>query len=165
MTHKIGKTENGARRQRASCKGVTLLELIFAVAILLVLSTAAIPILRFGVIRPREWELRRELREIRSAIDKYHEMAGRSFPSEAGTDGYPPDLQTLVNGVHLYTGGDFKLRFLRRIPRDPITGKADWQLRSLQDEPGSSSWGGSDVFDVHSSSTATALDGTKYSDW
>jgi general secretion pathway protein G len=146
-------------------KGTTLLELIVTVGILLVLSTAAVPVSHFLVVRPKEWELRRELREIRNAIDRYHEFAGRVFQSEVGSEGYPPDLQTLVDGVHSYGGSEQKFRFLRRIPVDPMTGKSDWQLRSVQDDPEASSWGGNDVFDVHSSSTATALDGTKYSDW
>lgn len=157
--------ENVSGRPPRTRRGVTLLELLFAVAIMLVLATAATPILRLSVIRPREWELRRELREIRNAIDKYHEIAGRSFQSGVGTEGYPPDLQTLVDGVVLYSGSGQKIRFLRRIPLDPMTGKADWQLQAVQDDLSSRSWGGSDVFDVHSSSSATALDGTKYSDW
>lgn len=120
--------------------------------------------LRFAVVRPKEWELRRDLREMRNAIDRYQEYAGRSFQSAVGSEGYPPDLQILVDGVSLYNGGR-KLRFLRRIPKDPMTGKADWRLRSLQDEPDARSSGGGEVFDVHSNSEATALDGTKYSDW
>jgi general secretion pathway protein G len=135
------------------------------IAILLVLTTAATPVVHLMIVRPREWELRRDLREIRNAIDQYHEIAGRSFPSAVGSEGYPPDLQTLVNGVELYNGGNRKIRFLRRIPLDPLTGKADWQLRSVQDDTDAQTWGGNDVFDVRSNSSAVALDGTKYSDW
>jgi general secretion pathway protein G len=149
----------------ASHRGTTLLELLVAISILLILTSAATPMVRSAVVRPKEWELRRDLREMRNAIDRYQQYAGRSFQSAVGTEGYPPDLQTLVDGVGLYNGGGKKLRFLRRIPRDPMTGKTDWRLRSLQDEPDAHSSRGSEVFDVHSNSDATALDGTKYSDW
>jgi len=155
------------RRVRPNCSheaGLTLLELIIASTLLLILASAALPLVRITVVRSREGELRRELREMRNAIDRYKDMADAlAFQTEVGSNGYPPDLDTLVKGVTI--AGNRKVRFLRRIPVDPMTGKAEWGLRSVQDDPDSSSWGGDNVFDVHSNSQATALDGTKYSSW
>jgi len=154
-------------RVRPNCSheaGLTLLELIIASTLLLILASAALPLVRITVVRSREGELRQELREMRNAIDRYKDMADAlAFQTEVGSNGYPPDLDTLVKGVTI--AGNRKVRFLRRIPVDPITGKAEWGLRSVQDDPDSSSWGGDNVFDVHSNSQATALDGTKYSSW
>jgi general secretion pathway protein G len=147
---------------------MTLLELIIACAILLILSSAALPVARFTVVRQREKELRLDLREMRNAIDRYKDLADRNMiRTELGSEGYPPDLQTLVKGVAIGgTGAAGKnIRFLRRIPVDPITGNTEWGLRSVQDDPDSTSWGGKNIFDVYSKSTGTALDGTKYSDW
>jgi general secretion pathway protein G len=146
---------------------MTLIELIIACAILLVLSSMALPLFRYTVMREREATLRHDLREIRDAIDRYKEFADQhKFRTEIGSENYPPDLDTLVKGVQLGTGGSSKtLRFLRSIPVDPMTGQADWGLRSVSDEPDSTTWGGKNVFDVYSKSQATALDGTKYSDW
>lgn len=145
---------------------MTLLELILACAILLVLSSVALPIAKYSVVREKEGELRHNLREIREAIDRYKEAADQNqIRVEIGTEGYPPDLETLVSGVPLGNSGDKKIRFLRKIPVDPMTGHADWGLRAVQDDPDSTHWGGKDVFDVYSKSTNTALDGTKYSDW
>ncbi len=146
--------------------GMTLLELVIACSILLVLSSAALPVARMTVKRQREAELRRDLREIRTAIDRYKDAADRNLIRvEVGTEGYPPDLETLVRGVQIGPSGDRRIRFLRRIPVDPLTGRADWGLRAVQDDPDSRSWGGKNVFDVYSHSTATALDGTPYADW
>lgn len=145
---------------------MTLLELIIACAILMVLSSAALPAFRVTIVRSREAELRRNLREIRNAIDRYKDIADRSLIRvEVGSEGYPPDLETLVKGVEYGASGQQKIRFLRRIPVDPMTGRAEWNLRSVQDDPDSTSQGGNNVFDVHSKSQGTALDGTKYSDW
>lgn len=147
---------------------MTLLELIIACAILLILSSAALPIARFTIIRQRENELRYDLRDMRRAVDRYKDYADRGMlRTEVGSENYPPDLETLVKGVALGgAGGTGKnVRFLRRVPVDPMTGRAEWGLRSVQDDPDSSSWGGKNVFDVYSKSTGTALDGTKYSDW
>jgi len=145
---------------------MTLLELVIACAILLILSSAALPVARISVKRQKEAELRRDLREIRIAIDRYKDAADRNLIRvEVGTEGYPPDLETLVRGVQLATGTDRRVRFLRKIPTDPMTGRADWGLRAIQDDPDSNSWGGKNVFDVYSRSTGTALDGTRYSDW
>src|ERR1700758_5765171 len=154
-------------RRRSSEEGMTLLELILACAILMILSSAALPIARFTIIHKKEELLRYQLREMRDAIDRYKDLAdSNKIRVEVGSEGYPPDLDTLVKGVKLGTGGDDKkIRFLRRIPVDPMTGQADWGLRAVQDDPDSTSWGGKNVFDVYSKSQATALDGTKYSDW
>jgi len=147
--------------------GLTLLELIIASSILLILSSAALPVLKFTVIRAKEAELHRDLREMRDAIDQYKDAADMNLVRvQLGSEGYPPDLESLVKGVNYAGGGGSqKKRFLRRIPVDPMTGRAEWSLRSIQDDPDATSWGGNNVFDVHSTSTATALDGTKYSDW
>ncbi len=145
--------------------GMTLLELIMACAILMILSSAALPIARVTVKRQKEAELRLVLREIRSAIDRYKDMADRNlFRVEVGSEGYPPDLETLVNGVTI-GADDRKVRFLRRIPVDPMTGRAEWGLRAIQDDPQSTSWSGNNVFDVYSLSQATAMDGTRYAEW
>ena len=143
---------------------MTLLELIIACAILMVLSSAALPIAKYSIIRQREAELHRDLREMRDAIDRYKDAADRNqIRVEVGSEGYPPDLETLAEVVNL--SGDRKIRFLRKIPVDPMTGRAEWGLRAVQDDPDSTSWGGKNVFDVYSKSTGTALDGTRYSDW
>jgi len=148
--------------------GMSLLELIIACTILLILSSMALPIAKFTVIREREKELRLDLREMRSAIDKYKDLADQQkIRVELGSEGYPPDLDTLVKGAAVGGSGAAgkNMRFLRRVPQDPMTGRAEWGLRSVQDDPDSTSWGGKNVFDVYSKSTGTALDGTKYSDW
>ena len=150
---------------KSSSAGMTLIELIIATAILLVLASAAMPLARVTIVRSRESELRRDLREMRDAIDRYKDASDRGLIQvEQDTEGYPPDLDTLVAGVQLGTG-DKKVRFLRKVPVDPMTGKADWNFQAVQDSPDSTSWGGKNVFDVHSKATGTALDGTKYADW
>ncbi len=143
--------------------GFTLIELIVATAILVILTGLALPMARVVIKREKEHELRRDLWEMRDAIDRFKDAADRgAFQIKVGTDGYPPDLETLVNGVDV---AGKKLRFLRRIPVDPMTGNTEWGLRSMQDDPDSDSWGEQNVFDVHSKSEGTALDGTKYKDW
>ena len=214
------------RATLSSIAGLTLIELILACSILLILSSAAMPIARMTIRRQKETELRRDLREMRNAIDRYKDAADKNLiRTEVGSQGYPPDLQTLVNGVTVSVGGNTggisasalagasstgqfgsagtssfghgattgatpgatsgtsplgssasqvgqamsttpsKVRFLRKIPVDPVTGKADWGLRAVQDDPDSTSWGGSNVFDVYSQSTGASIDGTKYADW
>ncbi|RZU43411.1 general secretion pathway protein G [Edaphobacter modestus] len=143
--------------------GLTLVELIIVVAIISILAGAAVPIARFQVRREKERELRRDLWEMRSAIDHYKDAADKgAFQIKADSMGYPPDLEILVKGVDVQSK---KVRFLRRIPVDPMTGTAEWGLRSNQDDPESDSFGGQNVFDVHSKSQGTALDGSKYSTW
>ncbi len=217
------------RTRRSRVAGMTLLELILTTGILLVLSSAAIPMFRITIQHRKESELRYDLKEMRNAIDRYKDDADKNLiRTEVGSQNYPPDLQTLVDGVTVSAGGGgaggisasalagasgtgqfgsagtpqlgagqaggasqfgqgaaggipsigstgsagqamsdtpSKVRYLRKIPVDPITGKPDWGLRSVQDDPDSTSWGGSNVFDVYSQSQATATDGTKYSDW
>jgi general secretion pathway protein G len=143
--------------------GLTLVELIVTVAILAILASAVVPLARFRVKREKERELRYDLWQMRDAIDRYKDAADRhAFMTKVDSQNYPPDLDTLVKGVDAQGK---KLRFLRRIPVDPMTGKAEWTMRSMQDEPNSDSWGGQNLFDVASKSQAAALDGTKYSDW
>src|SRR5580692_7742017 len=149
--------------RRRSERGLTLIELIVTVSILAILASAAVPVARFKVKREKERVLRRDLWEMRDAIDHYKDAADKgAFQVKVDSLGYPPDLETLVNGVDVQ---DKKLKFLRRIPTDPMTGTADWGLRSNQDDADSDSFGGQNVFDVHTKSQGTALDGTKYSTW
>ncbi len=154
-----------ARRVRplGAASGLTLIELIVAITILLILTAAAVPIARVRIKREKERELRRALWEMRDAIDRYKDAADRgAFQIKLGSEGYPPDLDTLVNGVDV---GGKKVRFLRRIPTDPMTGNTDWGKRCMADDPKSESWCGDNVFDVFSKSQGTGLDGTKYSEW
>jgi general secretion pathway protein G len=219
------KSASQGKRNRVA--GMTLLELILTCGILLILSTAAIPLFRMTIQHRKETELRYDLREMRDAIDRYKDDADKNLiRTEVGSQNYPPDLQTLVDGVSISAGGSgvggisasslagasntaqfgsagtpqfgaapggaaspfgagaagaggipslgsaggvsdlpSKVRYLRKIPVDPLTGKADWGLRAVQDDPDSTSWGGHNVFDVYSQSQAQATDGTKYSDW
>ena len=148
---------------RAGEWGLTLAELMVTIAILTILMSAALPLVHFQVQREQERELRYDLWMMRDAIDKYKDAADRgAFQTKVDSQNYPPDLQTLVDGVDVQGK---KLRFLRKIPVDPMTGNTDWGLRSMQDDPDSDSWGGQNVFDVYSKSQGTALDGTKYDTW
>lgn len=155
---------NGNRSSRARrIGGFTLIELIVATAILVILTTMALPLARVSIKREKERELRYDLWQMRDAIDRYKDAADRAaFQIKLGSEGYPPDLDTLVQGVD---SNGKKLRFLRKVPVDPMTGKTDWGMRSVQDDPTSSSWNGENVFDVYTQSEGTALDGTKYKDW
>jgi general secretion pathway protein G len=151
---------HGARPER----GFTLLELIIATSILIILSTMAVPLARLTIAREKERMLRNDLWDMRDAIDRYKDAADRQlFQTKVDSQNYPPDLETLVKGVTIQ--GDKKLRFLRKIPTDPMTGTTEWGMRSMQDDPESESFGGQSVFDVYTKSTGTALDGTKYKDW
>jgi general secretion pathway protein G len=153
-------------REYSRKSGFSVVEMIIAFTIISILATAALPLLRVSIRRQREIELRRSLREIRDAIDKFKMASDQNLiEKKLDTEGYPPDLQTLVDGLPLMNTVDKKIKFLRRIPKDPMTGTTDWGLRSYQDDPGSTSWGGQNVFDVFSKSPGTALDDTKYSDW
>ncbi len=150
-------------RRKHSSAGLTLVELIVAITIMALLAAAAVPLARLTVRREKERELRRCIWEMRDAIDRYKDAADRGlFQIKLGTEGYPPDLETLVKGVDV---GGKNMRFLRRIPVDPMTGKAEWGMRSMQEDPESDSWGGQNVFDVFTKSEGTGLDGTKYRDW
>jgi len=143
--------------------GLTLIELIVTVAILALLASAAVPVARWNIKRIKERELRSDLWEMRRAIDKYKDVADKGgIQTKVESDNYPPDLDTLVKGVEVKGK---KMRFLRRIPVDPMTGKADWGMRSEQDDPNSDSFGGQNLFDVYSKSQGTALNGTKYAEW
>jgi general secretion pathway protein G len=159
-------------RSRSAQSGMTLIELIIACSILVLLSTMALPVAKWTAYRERERELKRDLRQMREAIDRYKDLADRGLIRvDALSGGYPPDLETLVKGVPLAgtaaSGGaqGKKIRFMRSIPIDPMTQQATWGLRAVEDDTDATSWGGKDVFDVYSKSTALALDGTKYSDW
>ncbi len=144
-------------------RGFTLLELIIATAIVVVLSTMAVPMARLTIQREKERMLRNDLWEMRDAIDRYKDAADRGgFRTKLDSQNYPPDLETLVKGEDV---NGKKVRFLRKIPIDPMTGTTDWGLRSMQDDPDSDSWGGQSVFDVYTKSQGEALDGTKYKDW
>ena len=187
LTHSAGYSVESSYPRRG-CEGMTLLELMVACSILIILATVAMPMERVVVRRHKEAQLHYDLQQMRDAIDRYKDAADKNlFQVEADTNGYPPDLETLVDGVELTGTGSptgapaalgalasntnaaesksRKLHFLREIPADPMTGEKDWILRSVQDDPDSTSWGGQDVFDVHSRSTDAALNGTKYSDW
>jgi general secretion pathway protein G len=154
------------RRHVSIAAGMTLLELILACSILMILSSAALPIARYTIVHKKEQELRYDLRQMRDAIDRYKDLADRNLIRvEVGSEGYPPDLDTLVKGVQLGAGNDRKIRFLRSIPKDPLTGQTEWRLVAIQDDPDSTSWGGKNIFDVHSKSQGTASDGTRYTDW
>jgi general secretion pathway protein G len=140
-----------------------LTELIIVVTILSILASAALPVVKFEVKRSKERQLRADLWEMRKGIDAYKDVADLGgIQTKADSNNYPPDLETLVNCVDVK---DKKMRFLRAIPIDPMTGNADWGLRSNQDEPDSDSFGGQNVYDVYSKSQGTGLDGTKYSTW
>ncbi len=153
----------GAEPVRRGERGLTLVELIVTVAILSILAAAAVPVARFQVKRQNERQLRRDLWEMRDAIDAYKDAADKhAFQTKVDSQNYPPDLETLVNGVDVQGK---KVKFLRKIQVDPMTGKAEWGLHSMQDDPTSDSFSGQSVFDVYSKSQGTALDGTKYSTW
>jgi general secretion pathway protein G len=162
-----GTAARSASSRRARQSGLTLIELIVAFTIMMLLTTMAVPLARGKVRRERERELRYSLREIRTAIDKYKDNcdAGYFGMIKEGTMGYPETLEVLVDGVKLQSADGKKMRFLRRIPRDPFTGRSEWGLRSTQDDPKSNSWGGQNVFDVYSKTTEKAADGTAYAEW
>ncbi len=166
LRRELHAKEDHRQRRLSPTAGMTLLELIIACSILLVLSSMALPIFRYTVVRQKESDLRYDLRTMRDSIDRYKDLADQhKFRTEVGSENYPPDLDTLVKGVQLGAGDDKRLRFLRKIPVDPMTGQADWGLRCVSDDPDSTSWCGNNVFDVYTKSGGTALDGTKYSDW
>lgn len=149
------------RRER----GFTLAELVMVAALLAVLAGMAMPVAKFTVKRRKEMELRLALRQMRTAIDEYKRLSDQGMiPIQLGGEGYPPDLETLAEGVEL-VGQEIHRKFLRKIPIDPMTREEEWGLKSYQDEVDSNSWGGENVWDVYSLSESTALDGTEYKDW
>lgn len=155
---------------RKASAGYTFIELLVVSAILLIIASAAMPLARVTVQRQREAELRRALREMRTAIDKYKDAVDTgligSVDIRAGSEGYPADLEVLVDGVSVANDASGrKLKFLRRVPVDPMTGQAEWGKRAYQDRPDAFSWGGQNVYDVYSLAGGTALDGTQYRDW
>jgi general secretion pathway protein G len=156
-----------AARDRS--RGVTYLELVATATILMILASAILPMGKVAVRRQREIELRRELRKVRQAIDLYKQAVDQGqiggTDVKLGSEGYPPDLETLVKGVNRVGAIDRKLKFLRRIPVDPMTGTEEWGMRCYQDDPDSTSWCGENVWDVYSKSTAKGLDGTTYNNW
>jgi general secretion pathway protein G len=159
----------GARRRKGE-GGYTFVELLIVTTLLLILAAAAMPLAQVTAQRQREVELRRALREMRTAIDRFKDAVDTGVIGatevEAGSEGYPPDLETLVEGVTAANDASGRqLRFLRRIPVDPMTNSTEWGLRSYQDRPDSTSWGGQNVYDVYTRSDGTALDGTRYRDW
>jgi general secretion pathway protein G len=153
----------------AAQRGFTYLELIATATILMILASAILPTAKVMRVRQKEIELRRELRSLRGAIDAYKLAVdqGRIGGTDVklGSEGYPPDLETLVEGVNQVGRLDTKLKFLRRVPVDPMTGKAEWGMRCYQDDPDESSWCGQNVYDVYTTSGGTALDGSKYAEW
>lgn len=160
------------RGLRTRAKGFTLAEMIITLGILSLLTLSALPLAKTAVKREKEMELQRSLRLMREAIDAYKKLADeKKFEVKPGTEGYPPDLETLVKGVEVeetQEGGKRVkklVRFLRRVPRDPMTDSFDWGLRSYQDDPDSDNWGGQNVYDVYTRSTGIALDGTRYREW
>jgi general secretion pathway protein G len=158
------------KKMTRDARGYSFVELIVVSTILLILASAVLPLAKVTVQRQREIELRRELRELRTAIDKYKDAVDAGLIGgvdvRVGSEGYPPDLETLVEGVPAQNDqSGRKLKFLRRVPIDPMTGAADWGMRSYQDQPDSTSWGGQNVYDVYTKADGTALDGTRYRDW
>jgi len=148
-------------------RGFTLVELIVSFTIMALLTSMAVPLAAYKVKRDKERELRYVLREMRDAIDAYKDASTKGLIDvKLGTEGYPETLEILVEGVKLSQSADGKkIKFLRRIPMDPMTGNFDWGKRSMQDDPKSQSWGGQNVFDIYSKSTERARDGTPYAEW
>ena len=150
--------------------GYTFVELLVVTTIILILASAVMPLAKVAATRQREVELRRTLRELRTSIDRYKDAADQMLISaldiKVGSEGYPPDLETLVEGVPAANDATGrKLKFLRKVPVDPMTHSTEWGLRSYQDKPDSTRWGGQNVFDVYTTYDGVALDGTKYRDW
>lgn len=154
------------RRQLGRAHGYTLVELVLVSSLLVILAAVAMPTTKYTVRRVKEAELREALRELRNAIDEYKRYSDAGLlPIELGTDGYPSSLELLVEGVEIVGQIDKNVKFLRRIPRDPMTGEQEWGLRSFQDDFDATSWGGENVFDVYSLSEGVGLGGVPYREW
>lgn len=154
------------RRLASGSRGFTVVELAVVATMIAILAAMAVPVARYTLKRQRELELRQALRQVRDAIDKYKQYSDTGLIQvPLGTEGFPPDLDTLVTGVQQIGQINKKLKLLRQVPLDPMTGKAEWSLRSYQDEPDSIAWGGQNVWDVHSLSPGRAIDGSYYKDW
>jgi general secretion pathway protein G len=155
------------RMRRARQRGMTLVELIVSFTILLILSTMAVPLARYKVQRDKERDLQHALDDIHKAIDKFKDDmdAGKIGPPKIDSDNYPESLEQLVEGVKATGAVDKKIRYLRHIPKDPMTNSKDWGLRSTRDDPKALAWGGQNVFDVYTKSSDKAKDGTPYSEW
>jgi general secretion pathway protein G len=146
--------------------GYTMAELVMVAAVMVILAGAALPAVKFTARRTKEMELRHHLRTMREAIDTYKRYSDMGLlPVDVGTEGYPAELEDLVEGVEIAGQIDRKLKLLRRIPVDPMTGEAEWGMRSFQDEPDSDSWGGENIFDVYSESSGVGLNGVPYREW
>jgi general secretion pathway protein G len=163
-------SDGGARVKAGESKGFTFIEVLVVATIMMILASAIMPLAKVTAQRQREAELRRALREMRTAIDKYKDAADLgqigSLDLKAGSENYPADLDVLVEGVRAANDPtDRKLKFLRKIPVDPMTHSTEWGKRSYQDKPDTTRWGGQNVFDVYTTFEGTALDGTKYRDW
>ena len=158
------------RARLRAVSGYSFVELLVVSSMLMILASAVLPLSRVATTRQREAQLRRSLREVRTAIDRHKDSVDLGLIGganvETGSEGYPEDLETLVEGVAvLNDASGRKLRFLRRIPFDPMTQSTEWGLRSYQDDPDATSWGGDNVYDIYTTSSATALDGTRYDGW
>jgi general secretion pathway protein G len=153
--------------RRKTQSGLTLVELIVAFTIMMILTSMAVPLARYKVQRDKERDLEYALRQIRNAIDKFKDDmdAQKIGPAKLDSDNYPESIQQLVDGVKATGSVDKKMKYLRRIPKDPMTNSYDWGLRSDRDDPDSQSWGGQNVFDVYTKSMDKARDGTQYSQW
>lgn len=155
-----------ALHNRRSQAGYTMAELVMVAAVMVILAGVALPAVKFTARRTKEMELRHDLRTMRAAIDEYKRYSDMGLiPVDLGTEGYPTELEVLVEGVELAGQVDRKLKLLRRIPVDPMTGEAEWGLRSFKDEPDSDSWGGENVYDVYSLSAGVGLNGVPYREW
>ncbi len=151
---------------RSRARGYSLVELVVVVTLILILTAMIVPVARFNWTRIKEMELKEALRTMRTSIDEYKRLSDQGLiPVELDTEGYPKELEKLVEGVELVGQVKKVRKFLRKVPIDPMTGEAEWGLRSLQDDSDSTSWGRQNVYDVYSLSDKTALDGTKYKDW
>jgi general secretion pathway protein G len=163
MIGRLPSPPGNARRRTA---GFTVVELAIVAVMVGILSAMAVPVVRYTVKRQDELELRFQLRLMRDAIDKYKQFSDAGLiPPQLGSEGYPPDLDALVDGVKLVGQIDKKQKFLRRVPTDPMSKRPEWGMRSFQDEPKTTAWGGQNIYDVYSLPPGRAIDGTYYKDW